>query len=134
MHNQITGVRKLKRVLVWMVPVMLLLVSCAKQEIVQPPIDETPWLTQDRALVVFSNFNCDYFAVQTQQGYSVMRSWGGRAPFEGSVLYGDFSRWGVRTFYNRSGGYLMRADVQEYWLSYFAAMDEIQFRCNNQWP
>lgn len=122
----------MKRFLLIALPAMLLLTACSRQ-IVQPPIDESEWLRRERGIVVASDFNCSVFIVETARGFSVLRMWGGSAPFTGQVLYGNFSQWGVKTYYNRSGGYLMNADVRDYWLSYWQAMDEMQWSCGGQW-
>lgn len=114
---------------------VMLFTACTKQQVAPPPaVDESQWLNQDRGVVAFSDFNCDYYVVQTMNGYAVLRSWSGTPPFQGSTLYGDFSGWGVKTFYNRSGGYLIRAEVRRNWLSYFEAIDELNYRCSGQWP
>ncbi len=112
-------------------PLLLLLVSCAKQDLVGPPVDESQWLGKERGIVVASDFSCEYFVVETLSGYMVMRTWGGSAPFQGSVIYGDLRNWGVKTFYNRSGRYLFNADVRDYGVSYFYAMDQVQGLCSD---
>jgi len=96
-----------------------------------PPVNESVWLTKERGIVVASDFGCDYFVVQTNRGYTVLRSWGGISPFSGSTIYGDLSNWGVKTLYNRSEGRLINADVRDFWLGYFQAMDQVQWSCGN---
>ncbi len=125
------GDKMMKKLAFLVLPVVLLLASCSKQELVAPPVDEAVWLGRERGIVVASDFSCDYFVVETMRGYTVMRSWGGSAPFRGSVIYGDLSRWGVQTFYNRSDRYLFNADVRDYWLSYFQAIDQVQNLCSD---
>jgi len=120
----------MKRLLLLAIPLLLLFSSCRKDVGVAPPIDEAEWMYQERAVVVFSDPSCDYFVVQASNGYSLLKSWDGYLPFEGSVLYGDFSSWGVKRFYNRSEQYLINADVREYWLSYFDATDEMDYQCS----
>jgi len=120
----------MKKLLLVLLPVVLLTVSCSKQELMAPPVDESVWLGRERGIVVASDFSCDYFVVETVHGYTVMRNWGGSAPFRGSVIYGDLSTWGVQTFYNRSDRYLFNADVRDYWIGYFQAMDEVQQFCS----
>lgn len=120
----------MKRVFLFLAPLLLFFISCTKEEGVRPPIDETEWLKKERGIVAGSGFGCDYFVVETTRGYAVLRSWGGFAPVRGAVIYGDLSRWGVRTFYNRTEGYLMNADVRDYGLSYFQAMDQMNWYCN----
>jgi hypothetical protein len=105
------------------------LTACRKEDLPAQPIDENYWLQQERGVVVYNDFNCDFYIVETWRGYTVMRSFGGFVPFIGDVLYGDFSRWGNRVFYNRSARNLMRADVRDYWLSWFRARDIVGFEC-----
>lgn len=119
----------MRRIILLLLPISLLVISCTKQEVVGPPLDENYWLRQERGIVVMSDFSCPYFVVETNRGYSVLRAWGGSSPFPGDVLYGNMSRYGVHTFYNRSDGYLMDADVNDYWLSYFAAIDRVEWNC-----
>ena len=106
----------------------LLFTSCRKERY-PVYIDESYWLAQERGVVVYSDSHCDYYVVETYDGYSVLRAWGGYVPYQGDVMYGDFSHWGVRDFYNRSAGILTQADVKDYWLTYFQAQDEIDFYC-----
>ena len=70
-----------------------------------------------------------YYIVRTNYGYQVMYSFGGYKPYEGSVVYGNFSNYGVRDFYNRSNGQIFSADVREYWLSYYEAQEAVYFYC-----
>jgi hypothetical protein len=95
----------------------------------RPQQDESYWLRQERGTVVMSDFSCPYFVVETRSGYSVLRAWGGSTPFPGDVIYGNLNRYGVSSFYNRSAGYLIDADVKEYWLSYFDAIDQAEWNC-----
>ena len=92
-------------------------------------IDESYWLNQERGEVVHSDPYCDYYVVETYSGYTILRSFSNFKPYEGSIVYGDFSRYGLRDFYNRSNGQIITADVKEYWLSYFEAQNAIDFYC-----
>lgn len=120
----------MKRTLVILVPILLLFASCRKDDLGRPPIDESQWLNKERAVVVHSDFQCPYYVVETYGGYSVLKSWDGIPPARGAVMYGDFNGWGIRTFYNRSEGYLTQSEVTYYWLSYWDAMDEVNYQCN----
>lgn len=112
-------------------PVLLFFSSCSKENVgPAQPIDEADWIYRERGVVVASDFGCTWFVVQAENGYSVLRSWDGSVPFQGSVVYGDFSSWGVKKFYNRSERYLMDADVRDYWLGYYDAVDEMDYQCN----
>jgi hypothetical protein len=91
---------------------------------------EDYWLSQERGQVVYSSQTCDYYVVQTYNGYEVIRSWDGFRPFEGTILYGNFSTYGTRNFYDPSSGTLVNAEIMDYWLSYAAAQDELSHYCN----
>jgi len=104
----------------------VLLSSCRKGDPLL--IDESYWLKQERGIVVFSDSFCEYYVVETFNGYTVIRSYGLK-PFEGAVLYGNFSSWGYRTFYNRTEGRLINGDVRDYWLGYFEAQNRVSFYC-----
>ena len=92
-------------------------------------VNENHWLTQERGEVVYSDDYCQYYVVQTNYGYQVLYSYGGYKPYEGSVVYGNFSTYGTREFYNRSTGRIFSADVRDYWLSYYEAQEAIYFYC-----
>ena len=117
-----------------LIPALLLTValvfnSCGKEYIEPPSFDENYWLSQERGVVVYNDFNCDYYIVETFRGYAVVRNYSGLVPYNGDVLYGDFSSWGYKTVYNRSSGYLIRGDVRDYWLSWFRARDIVAYQC-----
>jgi hypothetical protein len=121
----------MNKMLLFFLPVLLVLASCTRTYVdPRPPIDESVWLNKERGVVVYSGFDCDFFVVETRFGYSVVRSWGGFTPARGAVLYGDFSRFGVRSFYNRTEGYIEQANVIDYWLSYWDALDLADFECS----
>lgn len=121
----------MKRIVLLILPLFFILESCSKEDLIRPPIDEREWLNRERAVVVTSDYSCDYFMVETRRGYAILRNWGGASPYPGSVLYGDFSSFGVGTFYNRSEGYILNADVRDYWLTYFDALDQLEWACSS---
>jgi hypothetical protein len=124
----------MKKFWLLLLPAFLFLVSCSKEEVQRPPIDESEWLQKDRGFVVASSFNCDFFVVETARGYSVLRNWGGFAPIRGAVLYGNHDSFGLQTFYNRSEGYLMNADIRDRYLGYFQAIDQANWYCGAMNP
>ncbi len=91
--------------------------------------EEDYWLRQDRGVVVYSDSYCPYYVVETYSGYTIIRSSSGFTPFEGSVMYGDFSRRGYRDFYNRSEGFVINGQVTDYWLTYGEAQYLIDNMC-----
>src|SRR4026207_940025 len=77
-------------------------------------IDESYWLTKERGQVVHSDPYCQYYVVQTDFGYTIIRSFSNYKPYGGTVVYGNFSSYGTRDFYNRSNGEIFTAEVKEY--------------------
>lgn len=121
----------MKKIILFIIPLALLFASCTKQVVgPPPPVDDAYWLKQERGVVVYSGFSCDYYVVETSYGYTLAKSWGGFTPLRGAVLYGNLSRYGVQTLYNRSEGYLVQANVLDYWLSYWDALDQADFECS----
>jgi len=98
--------------------------SCVKQA----PFDDSYWLSKERGQVVYSSSSCAYYIVETYNGYSVVRAVSGR-PYEGDIVYGDFSQYGIIDVYNRSAGSIISADVRDYWLTYNGAQDAISYYC-----
>jgi hypothetical protein len=125
-------VNKMKRLLILpaaLTILLLFLASCGKEYIQPQNFDEDYWLRQERGVVVYNDFSCDYYIVETNRGNNVIRNYSGLVPYTGDVLYGDFSSWGTRSIYNRSSGYLIRGDVRDYWLSWFRARDIVAYQC-----
>lgn len=92
-------------------------------------IDESYWLNKERGQVVHSDPYCSYYVVQTDYGYTVLRSFSSYKPLQGDFVYGDFSNYGSRDFYNRSNGEIISAEVKEYWLTYLEAQNAINYYC-----
>ena len=91
--------------------------------------DESYWLAKERGEVVYSDSYCNYFVVQTYSGYNIVQSNGGYKPYEGAVVYGNFSNRGPRDMYNRSTGYVFSGTVTDYWLTYAEAQDALDYYC-----
>jgi hypothetical protein len=120
----------MKKIILYTLPIFFFLVSCRRESGPVQTIDESQWLDRERGVVAHGEYNCDYYVVETYRGFALLKSWGGYNPYQGSVMYGDFSRYGIHTFYNRSEGLLQQADVREYWLSYWEAMDALDWNCS----
>ena len=108
--------------------VAVLLSACSKRGY-DYHSDEDYWLRQERGEVVYSDSFCPYYVVETYNGYTVIHSSSGYTPFEGSIIYGDFSRRGYRDFYDRSEGIIIRGEVTDYWLTYGEAQYLIDNLC-----
>ncbi len=103
------------------------LAGCVKDRL--PRNNENYWLTRERGEVVYSDSYCNYYVVETYNGYAVVRSYGGYKPFEGSILYGNFSNAGTRDLYNYSSDLVFTGTVTDYWLSYESAQNALDYYC-----
>jgi hypothetical protein len=120
--------KKLFTISSFLVLATLFLAGCTKQRDVAYN-DESYWLTKERGEVIYSDNYCNYYVVETANGYTVIRSYGGYAPYEGTIVYGDFSYSGTQDFYNRSSGVIFTGTVTDYWLSYYEAQDALDYYC-----
>lgn len=91
--------------------------------------DEGYWLSKERGEVVYSDAYCNYYVVETFNGYTIVRTYGGYKPYEGSMVYGNFSNMGTRDIYNRSSGIVFTGTITDYWLSYAEAQDALDYYC-----
>jgi hypothetical protein len=55
--------------------------------------------------------------------------YGGYRPYQGSIVYGDFSSYGTYDIYNRSAGLVFTGTVTDYWLSYTQAQNALDYYC-----
>jgi hypothetical protein len=92
-------------------------------------VDESYWLSKERGVVVYADQYCQYYVVETANGYSVVRARNGYKPFEDAVLYGDFSNFGTREFYNRTYDLIFTGEVIESWLTYYDAQQAVDYYC-----
>ncbi len=104
------------------------LASCIKNDTYYG-YDDSYWLTKERGEVVYSDSYCNYYVIETFNGYTIVRSYGGYKPYEGSIVYGNFSNLGTRDMYNRSSGVVFTGTVTDYWLSYIEAQDALDYYC-----
>jgi hypothetical protein len=107
---------------------VLVLSSCIRDTSI---IDnnENYWLSKEQGEVVYSDSYCNYYVVETYYGYNIVRSYGGYKPFEGDIVYGNFSSRGTRDLYNYSARLVFTATVTDYWLSYNGAQDALDYYC-----
>jgi hypothetical protein len=91
--------------------------------------NENYWLSKEQGEVVYSDNYCDYYVVETYYGYNVIRAYGNYKPYEGSIVYGNFSSRGTRDMYNYSSGIIFTGTVTDYWLSYDEALDALDYYC-----
>ncbi len=106
--------------------VALFLSSCVKT---YPANDDSYWLSKEQGEVVYSDTYCSYFIVETYYGYNVVQAYGNYKPYEGNIVYGNFSNRGSREFYNYSSGVVFSGTVTDYWLTYTEAQDALDYYC-----
>ncbi len=106
---------------------VVLLTSCIRESF--PNDNEEYWLSKEMGEVVYSDSYCNYYVVETFYGYTIIRSYGGYKPYEGSIVYGNFSSAGTKDIYNRSSGIIFTGTVTDYWLSYTDAQYALDYYC-----
>jgi hypothetical protein len=103
-----------------------ILAGCYKNSV---GTNENYWLSQERGDVVYSDSYCSYFVIETNYGYTIMRSRSNSQPYEGSVIFGDFGRYGTYEFYNQNNGRVFSAEVIEIDLTYTEAQYAVEAYC-----
>jgi hypothetical protein len=122
--NEIIAMKKIFTFSALVIILSALFTSCVKQA----PFDDGYWLSKERGDVVYSSSTCAHYIIETVNGYAVIRSISSR-PYEGDVLYGDFSYDGIKDIYNRSAGIIITGDLREHWLTYSGAQDALHYYC-----
>ncbi len=112
-----------------MILAAVMLNGCMKSGHYSGGFDESYWLVKERGEVVYSDSYCSYFVVETNSGYNIVQSYSGYKPYEGAIVYGNFSARGTRDLYNRSTGYVFSGTVTDYWLTYNEAQDALDYYC-----
>lgn len=110
-----------------LIAAVVLTAGCSKSDYYDT--GENYWLSRERGEVVYSDSYCSYYVVETYYGFTIIRSYGGYKPYEGSVIYGDFNYRGTRDFYNRSTGYVFTGTVTDYNLDYYNAQYALEYYC-----
>lgn len=106
--------------------VAVLFTSCAKERV----YDDNPhWLSQERGDVVYSNNLCGFYVVETIYGYTIIQNLDGLRTYDTDVMYGNFGGYGTRDFYNYTANVVTAGNVVEYDLTYYEAMDAIDYYC-----
>jgi len=107
--------------------VALLFTSCVKDRVVYD--NSSYWLSQERGDVIYSSNSCGFYVVETNYGYTIIQNLDGFRTYEGDVLYGNFGGSGMRDFYNYTADVVTRGNVMEYDLTYYEAMDALDYYC-----
>lgn len=105
----------------------IFLASCVKSSF--PHNNENYWFSKEQGEVVYSDPYCNYYVVETYYGFNIVRAYGSYKPYEGSIVYGNFSSPGTRDMYNYSSGVVFTGTVTDYWLSYMEAQDALDYYC-----
>lgn len=105
----------------------IFLSSCYRDTI--PANNDNHWLSKEQGEVVYSDSYCNYYVIETYNGFAVVRAYGSYKPFEGSIVYGNFSAQGTRDMYNYSSRVVFTGTVTDYWLSYVEAQDALDYYC-----
>lgn len=108
--------------------VTILISSCYRDNTVVTN-NENYWLNKEQGEVVYSDPYCNYYVVETYYGYNIVRAYAGYKPYEGTIVYGNFSSRGTRDMYNYSNRYVFTGSVTDYWLSYNEAQDALDYYC-----
>ncbi len=108
--------------------VAVLFSSCVKEK-VEVYDDHAYWLSQERGDVVYSNNYCGFYVVETNFGYTIIQNLDGLRTYDTDVMYGNFGGYGTRDFYNYTVDLVTRGNVVEYDLTYYEAMDLIDYYC-----
>ena len=125
-NSNLKSMKKIFTLSILTIGLFIFFTGCVKN---REYIDESYWLSKERGEVVLSDPYCQYFVIETNYGYSILRSYDGYKPQEGSIVYGDFSVYGTRDYYNRSNGVIYTGEVKEYGLTYYDAQDAINYYC-----
>jgi len=107
---------------------VILLSSCRKTDVIVTN-DESYWLNQEEGEVVYSDPSCNYWVIETYNGYTVIHTNSVNKPYEGELVYGNFSNRGTKSMYNFQGRFVFTGTVIEYWLTYNEALDVLDYYC-----
>jgi len=106
----------------------LLLTACVKDR-VYSGIDEGYWLSKERGEVVYSSSTCNYYVIETANGYTLVRTYGSYRPSQGSIIYGNLSTSGTKDLYNRTYSVVFTGTITDYWMNYYDAQAALDYYC-----
>jgi hypothetical protein len=84
---------------------------------------------QTRVTVTMMRESCDYFIVETDEGFCIFEWFGGSMPIEGDVLRGELDSYGFQNAYNVTQEVEIKAFVEEYWLGREEAVEKLYAMC-----
>jgi hypothetical protein len=121
--------KKLFTISTLLVAASIFLAGCVKNYGGGGGFNENHWLSKEQGEVVYSDPYCDYYVIETLNGYTIVRAYGNYWPYEGARIYGDLSYLGTKDMYNRSSGYLFTGTITDTWLDYWEAQDILDYYC-----
>src|SRR5215510_10803541 len=101
--------------------------SCIKN--VNVGIDESYWFSKESGQVVYSDSYCNYYVVETNNGFTIIRNYDGYRPLEGDIVYGDLSYYGTHSMYDRTARLVFTGAITDYGLTYAGAQDALDYYC-----
>ena len=107
----------------------LIFISCSKRAGGYYEDERDYWMKKESGIVVYSDNYCPFYVIETNYGYTIVRSTAGPMPFEGDEIFGDLSRRGHMDLYNYDDDSIIRGEVTDYWLSYSDAQYLIDNLC-----
>jgi len=82
-----------------------------------------------RGVVTHRVSGCDYFVVETGNGYDLLEWFGGYDPDKGDVLVGEYESYGFHTVYVEQRERTLRAWTEDYDLSKSDALEQLADNC-----
>lgn len=102
--------------------------SCVKNHSIDYN-NENYWFSKEEGEVVYSDSYCNYWVVETYNGYTIVTSNQSSKPYEGELIYADFSNYGTRNMYNYNGRFVFTGTVTDYWLTSNEVLDALDYYC-----
>lgn len=91
--------------------------------------DRDYWMRKESGIVVYADGYCPFYVLETNRGYTIVRTVSGPMPYEGDEVFGDLSRRGVMNLFNYDDNSIIRGEITDYWLSYADAQYIIDNLC-----
>lgn len=73
---------------------------------------------------------CDYFLVETSNGFALLEWYGGNDPYIGDIVVGAFESYGMKEIYNTTAEQELNVWVDDFWLSKEDALEKLYEECD----
>jgi hypothetical protein len=80
--------------------------------------------------IVYAEINCNYFIVETNNGYVLLNWFGGSLPSKGDIVVGDFESYGFKDIYNITTDSELRIWVENFFMSKRYVIEKYFEHCN----